>query len=122
MGLNVKDKPYSELGKVLDGLARSRDVRGPYNIAQHLKGATGYDVRGQAVSEYLHGEYLPKHAFVRAFADAFELTQEERGKLARAYAYGCRSPAWPGARAYGSRTPLLSVREELPRASREDDR
>ena len=44
-----KSRPYSELGKMLDALARSRDVRGPYNIAYYLKDVAGYEVSGQAV-------------------------------------------------------------------------
>ena len=52
MGTNSKNKPYSKLGKLLDSLARSRDVRGPYNIARYIESATGHDVSGQAVSKY----------------------------------------------------------------------
>lgn len=37
MGTNGKNKPYCQLGKELDALARSRDVRGPYNIAHYLR-------------------------------------------------------------------------------------
>lgn len=33
MGTNAKNRPYCELGKMLDTLARERNVRGPYNIA-----------------------------------------------------------------------------------------
>jgi hypothetical protein len=88
--LNGKNKPYSELGKLLDGLARSRDVRGPYNIADYVEDVTGHEVSGQAVSKYLYGEYLPKRAFINAFADAFELTPREQSELAWAYTYGSR--------------------------------
>jgi hypothetical protein len=51
MGTSGKSRPYSELGKMLDALARSRDVRGPYNIAYHLKEVAGYEVSGQSVSK-----------------------------------------------------------------------
>ncbi len=92
--MNGKNKPYSELGKLLDALARSRDVRGPYNIALHLNSVTGQNVSGQAVSKYLYGKYVPKQAFIRAFADAFELTPQERSELAWVYVYGfLRLPA-----------------------------
>ena len=87
-----KSRPYSELGKLLDALARSKDVRGPYNIAYYLKDVAGYEVSGQAVSKYLYGEFLPKHAFIQAFADAFELTLQERTELAWVYTYGFRFP------------------------------
>jgi hypothetical protein len=76
------------LGKLLDGLARDREVRGPYNIALNIKSTTGYEVSGQAVSKYLYGQYLPKRMFIRAFADAFELSPQERVELAWVYAYG----------------------------------
>ncbi len=87
-----KSEPYSELGKLLDALTRSRDVRGPYNIAYYLKDVAGYEVSGQAVSKYLYGEYLPKQAFIEAFADTFELTPQERRELAWVYAYGSSIP------------------------------
>jgi hypothetical protein len=78
------------LGKLLDALARSKDVRGPYNIAYYLKDVIGYKVSGAAVSQYLYGKYLPKQAFVEAFADAFELSPQERRELAWVYAYSSR--------------------------------
>jgi hypothetical protein len=87
-----KSEPYSELGKLLDALARNRDVRGPYNIAYYLKDIDGYEVSGQAISNYLYGEYLPKHAFIEAFANAFKLTLEERRELAWLYTYGSPMP------------------------------
>ena len=86
-----KNRPYSELGKLLDALARERDVRGPYDITRHLRGATGHEVSGQSLSKYMYGDQLPKRAFVSAFAEAFELTPQERAELAWVYAYGCRS-------------------------------
>lgn len=82
------DKPYRELGKLMDDMARKRDVRGPYNIARWVTSATGYKVTGQAVSRYFYGESWPKPGFVSAFARAFELTKEERDTLAWLYTYG----------------------------------
>jgi hypothetical protein len=90
MGTSGKNRPYCELGKVLDALARERDVRGPYNIAYHLEEGVGYAVSGQGMSKYMYGESLPKPKFVEAFAEAFELTAQERVELAWAYAYGSR--------------------------------
>jgi hypothetical protein len=87
---SMKYKPYCELGKVLDNLARTRDVRGPYNIAHEIQNATGYEVSGQAVSQYVYGRSSPKREFIEAFAEAFELTPQERGELAWVYAYGFR--------------------------------
>lgn len=86
--MSSKDKPYSELGKMLDNLARVQDVRGPYNIANHLENVLGYEVTGQVLSKYLYGEYVPKPGFIRAFAEAFKLNARERSELAWVYAYG----------------------------------
>jgi hypothetical protein len=91
MGTNAKNRPYCELGKMLDALARERDVRGPYNIAHQVQGLTGFEVSGQAISKYMYGEYLPKREFIKAFTDAFELTSYERAELAWSYTYGSRS-------------------------------
>jgi hypothetical protein len=80
-------KPYCELGKMLDDLARERGVRGPYNIANHVENVTGHEVSGQLLSKYLYGEYVPKREFVRVFAEAFTLTPRERSELAWVYTY-----------------------------------
>jgi len=93
MGTNGKGRPYCELGKVLDALARERDVQGPYNIARQVQDVTGYKVSGQAVSKYLYEESVPKRPFIEAFAEAFVLTRQERAQLAWVYAYGSRSDA-----------------------------
>src|SRR3712207_6016681 len=85
-----RHKPYSELGKVLDSLARSRLIRGPYNIAWQIKEITGHRISGQMVSKYLYGQSLPKRAFIEAFCDTFELTQQEKSELAWTYTYGYR--------------------------------
>ncbi len=96
MGTNGKNKPYCQLGKELDALARSRDVRGPYNIAHYLRDVAGYEVSGQVVSKHLYGKYSPKHAFIAAFTDAFSLAPEVRRKLAWVYTYGQFSPGRGG--------------------------
>ncbi|QIN77653.1 hypothetical protein GBA65_03055 [Rubrobacter marinus] len=69
-------------------MARKRNVRGPYNIAQWVTRATGNRVTGQAVSRYFYGESWPRPAFVSSFARAFDLTRDERDVLAWAYTYG----------------------------------
>ncbi len=88
--MSSKDTTYSELGKMLDILARERDVRGPYNIANHIENATGDKVSGQVLSKYLYGRSFPKREFMQAFTEAFALTPQERGKLAWVYTYGSR--------------------------------
>lgn len=59
MGTNSGNKPYCELGKLLDAVARERDVRGPYNIAYHLEEVVGYAVIGQGMSKYMTGSTCP---------------------------------------------------------------
>lgn len=88
--MTSKDKPYCELGKMLDDLARERNVRGPYNIASHVQSVARYEASGQAVSQYMYGRSFPKSEFIQAFAEAFELTAQERGRLAWVYAYDSR--------------------------------
>ncbi len=80
-------KQYSKLGDMLDDLACERNVRGPYNIAKHVKNVTGYEVSGQVLSKYMYGEYVPKREFVKAFTEAFDLTARERSELAWVYTY-----------------------------------
>jgi hypothetical protein len=82
------DKPYTHLGKVLDAMARKRDVRGPYAIAKQVEKVSGHRVTGQAISRYFHDGVQPKPAFMNAFATAFDLTEEECDKLAWSYTYG----------------------------------
>ena len=93
MGPNAKNRPYCELWKMLDALARERTVRGPYNIAYQVQDATGYKVSGQSVSKHLYGKSVPKRQFVIAFTEAFELTSYERERLAWLYTYGSQSDA-----------------------------
>lgn len=82
------DRPYSELGKLLDRIARDHDVRGPYNIAQRVTAATEHRISGQAVSHYFYGESRPRPSFIKAFAEALDLTHEERDELAWFFTYG----------------------------------
>lgn len=81
-------KPYCELGKLLDSIARKRDVRGPYSIAHQINAVTGYEVSGQAVSRYFYGSTRPSSGFIGAFVRAFDLSEEERNTLAWFYTYG----------------------------------
>ncbi len=90
MGAGPRGIPYSPLGRLLDELASGRGVSGPYNIAYFVGEAIAYEVSGQAVSKYLYGKSLPGQAFIEAFADAFELTPEERTRLAWIYTYESR--------------------------------
>ncbi len=85
---------YSELGSVMDELARRRNVRGPYNVGGYVWEKTGRgpkpNKRGQASSAWsqiFYGESHPKTDTVKAFVDAFELTPEERRWLADVYLF-----------------------------------
>ena len=64
------DKPYGELGKLMD------------SMAQRATAVTGCKVTGQAVSRYFYGESWPKPVLVWALADAIGLTKDERETLA----------------------------------------
>ena len=83
-----RENSYCELGKELDALARSRNVRGPYSMARYLNATNGYECSGQVISRYLYGKSVPKRAFLEAFADAFDITEQERMALAWVYTYG----------------------------------
>ena len=82
------DGLYSELGEMLDAIARQRNVRGPYSVARWITDTTGYRVSGQAVSGHFYGVRYPRPSFITAFAEAFDLSLEERDKLAWLYTYG----------------------------------
>ena len=81
-------KPYCELGKLLDSIARKRDVRGPYCIARRINAVAGYEISGQAVSRYFYGSSWPGSDFMGAFVQTFDLSEGERHTLARFYTYG----------------------------------
>jgi hypothetical protein len=61
---------------------------------------SGHSITGQAVSRYFHDGAYPKPAFMRAFAVTFDLSEEERDRLAWAYTFGInyRSGAAEGRR------------------------
>jgi hypothetical protein len=82
------DKPYSQLGELLDSMARKRNVRGPYAVAKHITATVEHQISGQAVSRIFYGENYPRPSFIAAFAQAFELSIEERDRLAWLYIYG----------------------------------
>jgi hypothetical protein len=84
---------YSPLGLVLDDLARRRNVRGPTSIARHIKNRMGYGPSPSAWQQILTGETKnPERKNIKQFADAFELSSEERVRLAWVYVYGEEPP------------------------------
>ncbi len=102
-------EPYSELGKLLDSLARRQNVRGPYNIARYVEEVTGYAASGQAVSKCLYGKSLPKQEFIEAFANTFGLALQERSELAWVYTYGSQP--------YGQRIYRRDSDESIPKTA-----
>ena len=59
MGTSSERRPYCELGKMLDALAREREVRGPYNIAHQVHNAAGFEVSGQRSPSTCTGSIHP---------------------------------------------------------------
>jgi len=76
------------LGKRLDELARSRDVRGPKAIAEYVRAKTGEGPGCSAWGQILYGEITPSKDTVRLFAEAFELNAEQATSLAVLYVFG----------------------------------
>jgi hypothetical protein len=80
---------YTELGTVLDELARARNVRGPHRIARYIQDKMGEGIGGSAWQQIFVGSTkTPERKNIQLFADAFDLTPEERARLAWAYTYG----------------------------------
>jgi hypothetical protein len=90
--VSMEEKKYCKLGKVLDDQARARHVRGPYNVAKHVREATGFKVSGSSVSGYFYGRSHPPPEFNAAFVEAFSLEESEVERLAYAYALGKDPP------------------------------
>ena len=85
-------RPYCKLGEVIDEQARARRVRGPYNVAKHVREATGFKVSGSSVSGYFYGRTHPPPEFSAAFVEAFSLEEDEIERLAYAYTFGKEPP------------------------------
>ena len=83
----MTQKPYSELGKRLDELARSRDVRGPKAIAEYVREKIGEGPGRSAWGQILYGEIRPTTKTMRQFIEAFELDEEQAAALALLYVY-----------------------------------
>ena len=90
--VRVNGRPYSAFGEVLDELARKRNVRGPYMIANHMKARFPEAPTGMAVSKWMYGDASPTRENVQRFADAFELSKGERITLSFAFTYGQTKP------------------------------
>jgi transcriptional regulator with XRE-family HTH domain len=100
--ISGEGRPYTERGLVMDELARRRNVRGPYSIAGYMHDKLGDIVpTGPAVAKWMYGDCEPKTDKIQMFAEAFELTEDEKMQLAMAHAYGGKTPegAQPRSRA-----------------------
>lgn len=80
-------RSYVRLGNHLAAIAAERRAGEPRTIASSMERATGHAVSHQEISSYLEGEGLPSPRFMRAFAEAFSLTREERRRLAWMYTF-----------------------------------
>jgi hypothetical protein len=90
--VRVNGRPYSAFGEVLDELARKRNVRGPYLIANYMKARLGEAPTGAAVGKWMYGVASPTRENLQRFADAFELSKRERITLSFAFTYGQKPP------------------------------
>jgi hypothetical protein len=90
--VSMEQKPYCKLGEVLDEQSRARHVHGPYNIAKHVREATGFEVSGSSVSGYFYGRTRPPLEFNAAFVEAFSLEEDEIERLAYVYTLGKEPP------------------------------
>jgi hypothetical protein len=82
-------RPYGALGEVMYELARKRNVRGPYSIAHYMKDQLPDHVpTGPAVAKWMYGDTEnPERENMQLFADAFDLSLQERKQLAWVYAF-----------------------------------
>lgn len=79
---------YSELGQVLDELARKRKIRGPYKLANYIRRRMGHGPNGSAWSQIYRGETgHPQPRTIQLFVEALGLTPEEKAVVADAYLF-----------------------------------
>ena len=80
-------RPYAVLGKKIDAIARSRDVRGAKAISEHIRKNTGEGSGRSAWSQILLGDIRPTAKNMALFRAAFRLTDEEEVSLAMEYTF-----------------------------------
>jgi hypothetical protein len=74
-------------GKVIDELAGKRNVRGPYNIAKRMKSRFPDAPSGVSVAKWMYGDATPRPESLQVFAQAFDLDEHEKMRLALAHTY-----------------------------------
>lgn len=82
-------KPYSELGEVMDEIARKRNVRGPYRVGNYVEMVMGESPVGSHWSQIFYGQRHPSTQVMHLFMNAFgvERESEEGVRLATAYLF-----------------------------------
>lgn len=80
-------RPYAELGKKMDAIARSRNVRGAKAISEYVRSKTGNGPGRSAWSQILLGDIRPTPRNMALFRRAFDLTDEEEVSVAMEYTF-----------------------------------
>ncbi len=89
-------RPYSRLGKMMDRLARERDIRGPYVLADYLSSwaeESGWEGKVPArgtVSDYFRGKAYPHRNIIDLFTEALDLSARGQQELAWVYTFESR--------------------------------
>lgn len=83
----VANRPYSKLGKVIDDIARARNLRGAKAISERVKERMGRGPGRSAWQQILYGDSWPQPTTITLFKNAMDLTYEEEVTLAREYAF-----------------------------------
>lgn len=84
----TEDRPHKKLGMMLDTIARSRDVRGPRAVSEHVKAANEGEGPGRSGwSQILLGQIRPSDVTMARFKRAFDLTEAEEVELAVEFAF-----------------------------------
>ncbi len=83
----LSGEPYCRLGVAMDGIARRRNVRGPYKVGRYVNERTGGGLSRGYWSQIFRGKRYPGWDVMDRFCRAFELGlgDEEFDELARTY-------------------------------------
>jgi hypothetical protein len=74
-------RSFSELGRLVDQLARSRDVQGPKAISEHVREKTGGGPGRSAWGKVLFGDITPTPNTMRLFGKPSSSTRRKRRRL-----------------------------------------
>ena len=76
----MNGREYAPLGKVMDRMARERNVRGPYAAATYIEKQTGEEMPGATMSKNWYGS-RPSPRTLQLFVQAFGLSDREVNEL-----------------------------------------